>query len=64
MNCPRCNSNKFRISGFTKVGSPRYRCRDCDKTWSDKPVGRPPLGEETMSNSEYQRRFLAKRKKK
>ena len=31
--------------GKTRSGTPRYRCKDCQKTWSlDKQVGRPYEG--------------------
>jgi hypothetical protein len=34
--CPRCHSANVRTNGVTTAGTPRYRCNDCDKTWSIK----------------------------
>ena len=62
MKCPRCNSNNYRIGGSTPKGTIRYRCKDCDKTWSDRPIGRPTVGDVAMTDAERQRRSRAKRK--
>ena len=41
MKCPRCESTKYRPNGATKAGTSRYRCLECNKTWSDGKIGRP-----------------------
>ncbi len=32
-NCPFCESDKVIKHGKTLTGNPRFRCRDCKKTW-------------------------------
>ena len=41
MKCPRCNSSKYTLNGTTKKGTVRYRCKECQKTWSNAKIGRP-----------------------
>ena len=41
MKCPRCESTRYISNGVTKAGTSRYRCKECDKTWSDRAIGRP-----------------------
>lgn len=35
-NCPNCGSENVRTNGTTSSGTPRYRCKDCDKAWTIK----------------------------
>lgn len=42
MACPKCGSESFSKHGQDKDGHQRYKCRECKKTWFDKPEG--PLG--------------------
>lgn len=44
-NCPNCRSSKNIKFGKTKSGSPRYKCKDCSKTWtvSGKMNYKPPM---------------------
>ena len=60
--CPKCESQKFRLNGTTKKGTVRYRCQDCGKSWSDRPIGRPLKGAIAMTNAERQRRYRQKKK--
>lgn len=32
--CPKCNSNHFTLNGHTPNGKQRYRCLDCDNTFT------------------------------
>lgn len=32
-SCPRCHSSLFVGNGTTKIGTPRYRCRSCGKSF-------------------------------
>jgi predicted RNA-binding Zn-ribbon protein involved in translation (DUF1610 family) len=34
--CPNCGSENVRTNGKTSSGAIRYRCKSCDKTWSEK----------------------------
>jgi len=37
-NCPRCNFNTEVIKyGVTSGGRQRYKCKNCNKTWTSKP---------------------------
>ncbi|MDJ0577380.1 MAG: hypothetical protein QNJ65_19745 [Xenococcaceae cyanobacterium MO_234.B1] len=55
LKCPRCSSEKIRTNGTTKTGTTRYRCKDCHKSWSQRPIGRPPKGLVAMTNAERQK---------
>jgi hypothetical protein len=33
--CPYCDSNNTIKNGKTSAGSPRYKCKDCAKSWSE-----------------------------
>jgi transposase-like protein len=41
-DCPRCNSANTNLNGFTPIGSRRYRCRDCGKSWTPYTRERDP----------------------
>ena len=62
MKCPKCNSTSYRKNGTTPKGTTRYRCNDCGKTWSDRPNGRPTIGDLPMTAAERKRRSRAKQK--
>ncbi len=34
--CPNCGSEDVRTNGKTSSGATRYRCKSCDKSWSEK----------------------------
>ena len=34
--CPRCGSNLIARDGFTQAGSQMYRCKECNKKYSEK----------------------------
>ncbi len=40
MNCPHCGK-PAHANGTSASGSPRYRCRACQKSWTGNPTGRP-----------------------
>lgn len=33
-NCKHCNSSNIKKSGYTKIGLRRYKCKDCNRTFS------------------------------
>ena len=33
--CPNCGSINYKKNGFTVENKPRFRCKDCGKSWSD-----------------------------
>lgn len=50
-NCPFCSYNKVIKHGKTPTGNPRFRCRNCGKTWvleKTSPI-RPDMAEITES---------------
>lgn len=59
--CPKCGSKNTRTNGKTKKGTVRYLCKDCHKSWSKNPIGRPPKGLVAMTNAERQKLFRDKK---
>ena len=43
MKCPRCESSRYTPNGVTKAGTPRYRCKECNKTWSGRAAPGEPV---------------------
>lgn len=33
--CPNCGSTKHKKSGFTKLGTQLYKCKDCNRIYSN-----------------------------
>ena len=38
MHCPNCGSENIKKNGIQSKGYQDYRCKDCGKSWYDKPV--------------------------
>ena len=49
-------------NGKTAKGTTRYRCKECNKTWSDRSIGKPPQGLTAMTNAEKPKKFRDKNK--
>lgn len=60
INCPHCQSDRTRNNGKTSSGTQRYRCNDCNKSFTLTPVGRPCLGEVPLTNYERVKRHRQK----
>lgn len=63
MHCPRCSSTNYRTNGTTKKGTVRYFCKDCKKSWSKNPIGRPPNGLIAQTPAESQKAYRERKKK-
>lgn len=58
MICPNCQSSRIRKTGFTpKTRHQRYRCNDCNTTWSDGVKGSEPIGDRPMTDAEKMREY-------
>ena len=65
MSCLKCNSSDIKNNGKTKVGTQRYCCNNCKKTWSDNPKrGQPTIGTVAMTDAERAKRYREKKKNK
>jgi transposase-like protein len=54
--CPHCESSEQQIkSGYTRTGSQRYKCRDCQRIYTPEPK---PLGYPKETRREAVRLYL------
>jgi transposase-like protein len=62
--CPKCHSAHTGPKGATTTGNQRYRCWDCQHSWTPSPAkrGRPLLGDAPLTPAEKMRRARAKKK--
>lgn len=61
--CPHCNGTTVK-NGKTQSGFQRYKCKSCDKRFSESGYsdGRPPEGDRALTNAEKQKRWYEKNK--
>jgi transposase-like protein len=63
-NCPHCQGAQIKKNGLSKLGYQRYRCKICNKHWSDNPkgIGRPPINPEPMTDAQRAKNYRLRKK--
>jgi InsA N-terminal domain len=62
ISCPNCQSVSTRGNGQTSSGTQRYRCNECNKSFTFTVVGRPLLGDRPLTSYERVKRARAKKR--
>ena len=61
MQCPKCHNTDIASHGYTKYGKPRYRCKECNRTFTGGKLGDQRLFDKSLTHNQIIKRYKDKK---